>query len=95
MNPLGPRREGREAFAGGHERAGRLVAGQPGRWGGRGGLARLAYVVIYVDEKTAFRGEPHLVTAPPGLAKGARLDASVGVIRGGRVTFCASGASGG
>ncbi|MBE1536928.1 phytanoyl-CoA dioxygenase family protein [Actinomadura algeriensis] len=37
-------------------------------------LARLAHVVIYMDEETTFSGAPHPVTDSLDLAEGARLD---------------------
>ncbi|MFG1851893.1 phytanoyl-CoA dioxygenase family protein [Actinomadura geliboluensis] len=37
-------------------------------------MARLAHVVIYMDEETVFNGAPHPVTDPLGLTEGARLD---------------------
>jgi uncharacterized glyoxalase superfamily protein PhnB len=37
-------------------------------------LARLAYVVIYMDEATTYSGAEHIVTDPLGLVAGDRLD---------------------
>lgn len=37
-------------------------------------LARLAHVVIYMDEETTYTGDPHPITDPLGLTKGAHLD---------------------
>jgi phytanoyl-CoA hydroxylase len=37
-------------------------------------LARLAHVIIYMDEATTYSGAHHIVTDPLGLVTGARLD---------------------
>jgi len=37
-------------------------------------VARLAHVVIYMDEATTYSGAPHVVTDPLGLVPGDRLD---------------------
>jgi phytanoyl-CoA hydroxylase len=36
--------------------------------------ARLAYVIIYMDEATTYSGAEHVVTDPLGLVAGDRLD---------------------